>query len=72
MKRVRDGEHEENHVTSPINTRKSAPNLLLKRVTDETPIPPSIRVFSNESTLLMKWPKYWSFSFQMEQNPLEK
>ena len=27
------------------------------------PIPPSIRVFSNESTLLMKWPKYWSFSF---------
>ena len=27
------------------------------------PIPPSIRVFSNESTLCMKWPKYWSFSF---------
>ena len=26
------------------------------------PIPPSIRVFSNESTLRMKWPKYWSFS----------
>ena len=26
------------------------------------PIPPSIRVFSNESTLHMKWPKYWSFS----------
>ena len=26
-------------------------------------IPPSIRVFSNESTLHMKWPKYWSFSF---------
>ena len=26
------------------------------------PIPPSIRVFSNESTLLMRWPKYWSFS----------
>ena len=25
-------------------------------------IPPSIRVFSNESTLLMRWPKYWSFS----------
>ena len=29
------------------------------------PIPPSIRVFSNESTLLMRWPKYWSFSFSM-------
>ena len=27
------------------------------------PIPPSIRVFSNESTLLMRWPNYWSFSF---------
>ena len=27
------------------------------------PIPPRIRVFSNESTLRMKWPKYWSFSF---------
>jgi len=29
------------------------------------PIPPSIRVFSNESTLCMWWPKYWSFSFSI-------
>ena len=29
------------------------------------PIPPSIRVFSNESTLHMRWPKYWSFSFNI-------
>ena len=29
------------------------------------PIPPSIRVFSNESTLPMRWPKYWSFSFNI-------
>ena len=29
------------------------------------PIPPSIRVFSNESTLFMRWPKYWSFSFSI-------
>ena len=29
------------------------------------PIPPSIRVFSNESTLHMRWPKYWSFSFRI-------
>ena len=29
------------------------------------PIPPSIRVFSNESTLRTKWPKYWSFSFNI-------
>ena len=35
------------------------PRLLLP------PIPPSIRVFSNESTLHMRWPKYWSFSFSI-------
>ena len=29
------------------------------------PIPPSIRVFSNESALQMRWPKYWSFSFSI-------
>ena len=29
------------------------------------PIPPSIRVFCNESTLRMRWPKYWSFSFSI-------
>ena len=41
-------------------------------------IPPIIRVFSNESTLRMRWPKYWSFSFSIipstqhqDQSPLE-
>ena len=29
------------------------------------PIPPSIKVFSNESTLRIRWPKYWSFSFSI-------
>ena len=29
------------------------------------PIPPSIRVFSNESALLIRWPKYWSFTFSI-------
>ena len=29
------------------------------------PIPPNIRVFSNESTLRMRWPKYWSFSLSI-------
>ena len=29
------------------------------------PIPPSVRVFSNESTLRMRWPKYWNFSFSI-------
>ena len=36
------------------------------------PVPPSIRVFSNESTLHMMWPKYWSFSFSIipsKENP---
>ena len=33
----------------------------IHRVSDA--IPPSIRVFSNKSTLRMRWPKYWSFSF---------
>ena len=37
----------------------SRPLLLLP------PIPPSIRVFSNESTLRMRWPKHWSFSFSI-------
>ena len=37
------------------------------------PIPPSIRVFSYESTLCMRWPKYWSFSFNLAltQNKME-
>ena len=35
------------------------PRLLLP------PIPPSIRVFSNESALHIRWPKYWSFSFNI-------
>ena len=37
----------------------SSPLLLLP------PIPPSIRIFSSESTLHMRWPKYWSFSFSI-------
>ena len=32
------------------------------------PIPPSIRVFSNESTLRIRWPKYWSFSFSISRS----
>ena len=40
-------------------------HLILCRPLLSPPIPPSIRVFSNESTLRMKWPKYWSFSFSI-------
>ena len=40
-------------------------HLILCRPLLLSPIPPSIRVFSNESTLHMGWPKYWSFSFSI-------
>ena len=46
-------------VGDAIQQSSVAPLLLLP------PVPPSIRVFSNESTLLMRWPKYWSFSFSI-------
>ena len=39
--------------------------LILCRPLLLPPIPPSIRVFSNESTLHMRWPKYWNFSFSI-------
>ena len=39
------------------------PSHPLSSPSPTAPIPPSIRVFSNESTLHMRWPKYWSFSF---------
>uniref|UniRef100_A0AC11E577 Uncharacterized protein n=2 Tax=Ovis aries TaxID=9940 RepID=A0AC11E577_SHEEP len=40
-------------------------HLILCRPLLLPPIPPNIRVFSNESTLCMRWPKYWSFSFSI-------
>ena len=46
-------------VMSPSHLILCHPLLLL------TPIPPSIRVFSNESALCMRWPKCWSFSFSI-------
>ena len=39
--------------------------ILCRRLLLLPPIPPSIRVFSSESTLLIRWPKYWSFSFNI-------
>ena len=39
------------------------PSYPLSSPSPPDPIPPSIRVFSNESALHMRWPKYWSFSF---------
>ena len=41
------------------------PSILCRPLFLLPPIPPSIRGFSNESTLRMRWPKYWSFSFSI-------
>ena len=41
------------------------PSHPLSSPSPPAPNPPSIRVFSNESTLCMRWPKYWSFSFNI-------
>ena len=41
------------------------PSHPLSSPSPPAPVPPSIRVFSNESTLRMRWPKYWSFSFSI-------
>ena len=41
------------------------PSQPLLAPSPSAPIPPSIRVFSNEATLRMRWPKYWSFSFSI-------
>ena len=47
----------------PIESVMPSSHLILCRpLLRLPPIPPSIRVFSNESTLHMRWPKYWSFS----------
>ena len=43
----------------------SSSHLILCRPLLLTPIPPSIRVFSNKSALHMRWPKYWSFIFSI-------
>ena len=42
----------------------SSPLILWSPLLLLPPIPPSIRVFSNESTLRMRWPKYWEFQLQ--------
>ena len=41
------------------------PSILFRPLLLLPPIPPSIRIISSESTLRMRWPKYWSFSFSI-------
>ena len=51
---------------TPIESVMPSSHLILCRpLLFLPPIPPSLRVFSNESTLHMRWPKYWSFSFRI-------
>ena len=70
--------HESQHARPPITNSQSSLKLtsiesmmpsshliLCRPLLLLPPVPPSIRVFSNESTLGMRWPKYWSFSFSI-------
>ena len=72
--------HELQHARPPLSITNSQSSLKLMSIESVMPsshlilcrpllllppIPPSIRVFSNESTLCMRWPKYWSFSFNI-------
>ena len=53
---------------TPISTESVMPSnhlILCRSLLLLPPIPPSIRVFSNESALHMRWPKHWSFSFSI-------
>ena len=52
-------------LTSIKSVMPSSHPILCRPLLLLPPIPPSIRVFSNESTLPMRWPKYWSFSFSI-------
>ena len=55
-----------NHSNSCPSSRWCHPAISFSVVPfSSSPIPPSIRVFSNESILHMRWPKYWSFSFSI-------
>ena len=73
--------HESQHARPPslsITNSRSSPRLMSIKLGMPSshlilcrpllllpPIPPSIRLFSNESSLRMRWPKYWSFSFSI-------
>ena len=52
-------------ITSIESAMPSSHLILYRPLFLLPPMPPSIRVFSNESTLHMRWPKYWSFSFSI-------
>ena len=58
--------HQSSHRLTSIESVMPSSHLILCRpLLLQPPIPPSIKVFSSESTLPMTWPKYWSFSFSI-------
>ena len=57
--------HHQHRLTSIESVMQSSHLILCRPLLLLPPVPPSIRVFSNESTLHMRWPKYWSFSFSI-------
>ena len=52
-------------LTSIESVMSSSHLILCRSLLLLPPVPPSIMIFSNESTLCMRWPKYWSFSFSI-------
>ena len=52
-------------LTSIESVMPSSHLILCRPLVLLPPIPPSIRIFYNESTLCMRWPKYWNFSFSI-------
>ena len=58
-------EFTQTHVRRVKSVMPSSHLILCRPLLLLPPILPSIRVFSNESTLCMRWPKYWSFSFNI-------
>ena len=52
-------------LTSIESVMSSSHLILCRSLLLLPPVPPSIIIFSNESTLCMRWPKYWSFSFSI-------
>ena len=59
------GVHSDSRPSSQFSVMPSSHLIVCHPLLLLPPIPPSIRLFSNESTLCMRWPKYWSFTFSI-------
>ena len=65
------GQHHQLPEFNQTHVMPSSHLILCRPLLLQPPIPPSIKVFSNESALRMRWPKYWSFSFSIKRLLLE-